>query len=218
MAKFKHHPIQVQYQNIYKCVHVPEIEEKSLVHENATKSQKTIQYSHLSSTPRYTPDSSSDSDSEYSVVSVSDLNIEDAELQDSSDSGHTSEPDCSSNPTVSENASQESTPSPSLSPNPPRASLILKQPLCTYPDYMRPGEIVALVQNDVWDKVVLNSHTGRKRATNGSFYWNYSSLDGSNPTGGYLHPGQSWGVLRGKDVGVDLSTVNIMMPQDNAQD
>ena len=190
-----------------------------MVCEKEMKSQKkTIQPSHSSSTPRYTPESDSDSDSEYSVVSISDQDLEDAEPLNSPDSDHTSEPDSSSNPTASENASQDNTPSPSLSPNLPRASLTLKQPQCTDSDYMRPGEIVALVQNDVWEKVMLNSHTGRKRAKDGSFYWNYSSLDGSNPTGGYLYPGQSWGVLRGKDVGVDFSSVNIVIPQPEAQD
>jgi hypothetical protein len=48
---------------------------------------------------------------------------------------------------------------------------------------------------------------------NHSLYWNYSALDGSNPTGGYLFPGQAWGVLRDELVNVDLSSVEIVMPR-----
>ena len=38
-------------------------------------------------------------------------------------------------------------------------------------------------------------------------------MDGSNPTGGYLFPGQAWGVLRDELVNVDLSSVEIVMPR-----
>ena len=82
---------------------------------------------------------------------------------------------------------------------------------------MRPGETIAIVQGDVWCKVLLNSHTGKKHAKRNSLYWNYSALDGSNPTGGYLYPGESWGVLRGDEIHVDLSAVNIVLPNQDGQ-
>ena len=83
---------------------------------------------------------------------------------------------------------------------------------------MRPGEVVALIQNDVWCKVLLKLHTGHKRARNSSFYWNYCTLDGSNPTGGYLFPGESWGVLRGRDIETDLTAVDIVLPRSGSQE
>ena len=58
----------------------------------------------------------------------------------------------------------------------------------------------------------FSSHSGLKDAKDHSLYWNYAALDGSNPTGSYLFPGESWGVLREEDAQVDLSTVNIVLP------
>ena len=61
--------------------------------------------------------------------------------------------------------------------------------------------------------MILTSHSGYRDDENHSLYWNYSALDGSNPTGGYLFPAQAWGVLRDELVNVDLSSVEIVMPR-----
>ena len=91
--------------------------------------------------------------------------------------------------------------------------LKLYQPRLKAKDYLKVGDAVLLVREQYWYKVILNSHTGHSQALNGSLYWNYSSPDGGNATGGYLFPGQSWGVLRGrwKDV-TDFSKVEIILP------
>ena len=69
-----------------------------------------------------------------------------------------------------------------------------------------------MVQGDSWCKVILHSHPGISDAQEGSLYWNYSLEDGSNPTGGYLFPGKSWGVLRGPVKDVDISQAEIILP------
>ena len=99
--------------------------------------------------------------------------------------------------------------------NQPQQSLHLYQPLYGQKSYLKPGDIVVLVQDDYWCKVILHSHTGRRDAMNHSLYWNYSALDGSRPAGGYLFPGQAWGVLRNELVDLDLSKVDIILPDEN---
>ena len=96
---------------------------------------------------------------------------------------------------------------------PPFPTLHLNQPLYGQKSYLKCGDTVALVQGDSWCKVILTSHSGYRDARNHSLYWNYSALDGSQPTGGYLFPGQAWGVLRNELVDVDLSSVEIVMPE-----
>ena len=78
-----------------------------------------------------------------------------------------------------------------LSPVRPRLRLI--QPQFGDANYLRSGETIALVYNDVWCKAILQSNTGRKRVKNKSLYWNYKLIDDSIETGGYLFPGQAWG-------------------------
>ena len=94
-----------------------------------------------------------------------------------------------------------------------RKQLFLHQPLLGESDYLKPGDTVLLVQDDEWRKVVLISHTGKKNQRNDSLYWNRKALDGSNPTGGYLFPGQGWGVLRYEWKDADLSEVDIHFPE-----
>ena len=92
--------------------------------------------------------------------------------------------------------------------------LVLYQPKLNDENYLQVGDAVLLVQGQYWCKVILDSHSGDQDEFQGSLYWNYSDPDGSNPTGSYLFPGQSWGVLRGpwKDV-TDFSSVQIVLPQ-----
>ena len=101
-------------------------------------------------------------------------------------------------------------PSPQVNPV---QNLHLYQPLYGHRDYLKTGDTVLLVHGDLWCKVILHSHTGASDALNGSLYWNYYLEDGSHFTGGYLFPGESWGVLRGGDRYIDISQVNIVLPQ-----
>ena len=89
---------------------------------------------------------------------------------------------------------------------------ILVQPLLNQADYLRPGDTVLLVHENEWIKVKLDSHSGFKDASNGSLYWNYSNLDKSNPRGSYLFPNQAWGVLRGNDINLDISQIQLLLP------
>ena len=169
----------------------------------------------LTHTPKYTPES--DSESECSVSANSDQ-----ELEHSNENMSLSEEILDLNSSLDtiisvSSSSQAVVTSSSPTPEQQEQTLILNQPLCSDVDYMRPGEMIAIVQGDVWCKVLLNSHTGRKRAKRHSLYWNYSALDGSNPTGGYLYPGESWGVLRGDEMHVDLTAVNIVLPDPDDQ-
>jgi hypothetical protein len=94
----------------------------------------------------------------------------------------------------------------------PRPTLRLSQPTYGQKKYLKVGDVVALVQGDAWCKVVLSSHSGHRDVKDQSLYWNYAALDGSNTTGSYLFPGDSWGVLRDDDAQVDLSQVDIELP------
>ena len=93
----------------------------------------------------------------------------------------------------------------------PFPKLHIFQPLYGEPNYLAAGDIVAVVQQDCWCKVVLTSHSGVKDVFNNSLYWNYTALDYSNPVGGYLFPGQAWWVLRGELASIDLSDFEIVL-------
>ena len=98
-----------------------------------------------------------------------------------------------------------------------RQKLYLKQPVFGNQDYLKTGDKILIVQGDVWSKVILRSHSGRADARNGSLYWNYSDVNDENETGGYLFPGQSWGVLRGDWAQVsDFSDIDIILPNVDA--
>ena len=107
-----------------------------------------------------------------------------------------------------------------IHPQPPLPEVLelpqyrLVQPLFKQPDYLKRGDRILLVQGNEWTQVKLDSHSGTKNATNGSLYWNYSNLDGSNPRGGYLFPNQAWGVLRGDDIELDITQVQLLLPND----
>ena len=215
MENYRHHPIQVHYQNLYKCNsnHTQTTSPEDASPFPVRVKAKNAQF--LTHTPKYTPES--DSDSECSVSSSSDQEL-DHTNEVISLSEDVSDLNSSLDTIVSVSSSSHAVvTSPSPPPEPQERLLILNQPLCSDVDYMRPGETIAIVQGDVWCKVLLNSHTGKKHAKRNSLYWNYSALDGSNPTGSYLYPGESWGVLRGDEIHVDLSAVNIVLPNQDGQ-
>ena len=73
--------------------------------------------------------------------------------------------------------------------------------------------MIVVVQDHHWQKALLTSHSGICDLRHGSLYWNFTDLDGSNTRGGYLYPGQSWGVLGDRDKYIDLSEVQIEIPK-----
>ena len=159
----------------------------------------------LSQHPHYTPDSDSDSSSEYdSAQSEPGFNINGPPSPEAQEDNSFNE-ETDSNPSL---------PDETL-PIPP-TSVHLYQPIYGQPDYLKPGEIVLLVVGDNWLKVELNSHSGTSDAYGGSLYWNYTSEDGSYQNGGYLLPGQSWGVLRGADKDIDVAETSIILPAGHA--
>ena len=97
-------------------------------------------------------------------------------------------------------------------------TLVLTQPLYGQPDYLVPNDLIVLVKNGYWNKARLVSHTGTRDLSNHSLYWNFDDVDGKWQDGGYLFPGQSWGVLRGADADVDISLANIVVPSIQRED
>ena len=214
MSNFRHHPIVVEYQNLFKpssASQVPIISSKprhdldtSLELFRPNPALPPIKpFLKLSQHPHYTPDSDSDSSSD-SDSTQSDIIVDcPPSPVDQEDNPYDEEADC--NPLL---------PDENL-PNPQR-SVHLYQPVYGQPDYLKAGEIVLLVVGDNWVKVQLNSHSGTSDAYGGSLYWNYTSEDGSYQNGGYLLPGQSWGVLRGADRDIDLEETSIVLPAGHA--
>ena len=90
-------------------------------------------------------------------------------------------------------------------------NLILHQPKYGDDDYLQVGDIIVIVHNDFWVKAILHKYSVWPR--NHSLYWTYSNLDGSDTRSGYLLPVESWGVLRGNDLNIDVSTAQISFPQ-----
>ena len=204
MSHFRHHPIDVQYQNLYPCSAVPPttLTQPPSLHPTPTLSPPikptsfTPKYV-LTSIPTYTQDSDSDSDDEdfpsplplYPTPPhepVDDFHLPAAvdvvPLLDDPD-----DPEDYYLPFLDLYADPMSPPFPKLH---------LFQPLYGEPNYLAAGDIVAVVQDDCWC----------------SLYWTYTFLDYSNPVGGYLFPGQAWGVLRGELASVDLCDVEIVLP------
>ena len=220
MSHFRHHPIAVQYQNLYPCSAVPPptLTDSPSLPPTPTPSLPTRSPSFtpkyvLTSPPTYTQDSDSESDDEdfpspfplfptpphepvddFHLLAAVDV---DPLLDDLDD------PEDYYLPFLDLYADPLSPPFPKLH---------LFQPLYGEPNYLAAGDIVAVVQDDCWCKVILASHSGVKDVFNNSLYWNYTALDYSNPVGGYLFPGQAWGVLRGELANVDLSDFEIVLP------
>ena len=231
MAHFKHHPIDVQYQNLYPCSstgnttptqtppiltkHIPPKPTKPLVKPRTSPKKYT-----LSATPTYTQMSDSDSDEEESFQPLPIFPTPPHEP------AHVFLPPIVPDVAHNQGDDLDVLDGPSLlpaldlagAPLPPRPVLHLVQPHFGEESYLRVGDILAIVQGDFWTKVVLTSHSGTHEATNSSLYWNYTDLDGSNPVGSYLFPGQAWGVLRNESALVDLSAVKIILPKDADSD
>ena len=222
MTHFKHHPIQVQYQNLYKVKPHPTLTSPSfpttsqpvLTKNNQRPTPPTNQPRklQLSLPPSYTPDSDSEDD-DYEQFHHQDNPIFPTPPHDNEadlfpailDDLPLDAPLHVDDDDVQHNNPEQVQPLP-------RPTLPLSQPLYGQKKYLKVGDIIAIVQGDVWCKVVLSSHSGHKNAKKKSLYWNYTAMDGSNPTGSYLFPGESWGVLRGEEIHVDLAQVDIIHP------
>ena len=247
MSNFKHHPIEVNYQNLYPCTEaitstptqvLPLHPDQHLpATEHLTRPRPPQPRSVLTPTPIYTPpDQDSDSEDDDPTPQPplplfptpphqqDDDNVDDhhpppvdVDDIDEADGGHPAQAQLDQDDV-----------DPLLLPAldlvyideephevPPLPRLHLVQPLYGQDSYLRAGDTVALVQGDSWSKVTLTSHSGHRDAQNHSLYWNYEALDGSHPEGGYLFPGQAWGVLRNEFVNVDLSSVKIVLTNEN---
>ena len=226
MSKFRQHTIIVEYQNLYKLpartLTAPSC--PIAISEKPKTSQPSLPKLFLSNTPVLTPDSDSESSSSCDDSFCDDFPCNDSssidstyvyeelELDQVSDedtySGQAQDPPTFEQAQVIPNSDKQPSPQVNSIQN-----LHLYQPLYGQRDYLHPGDVVLLVHGDSWCKVILHSHTGVKDVLNGSLYWNYYLADGSHFTCGYLFPGESWGVLRGGDRYLDISQVNIVLPQ-----
>ena len=208
MSNFRHHPIEVSMQNLYLCPYnvvmtkTPHAEPPTPNKPGAKIKIKSVQY--ITPTPKYSPDSDEDSDSstDWESSEAETLNSHYDSLSDNDDNSSDTEVD-----------NAELFMNQPIPNNFQRRKLYLKQPVLGSQDYLKPGDKILMVQGDVWNKVILRSHSGRADALNGSLYWNYSDVNDENETGGYLFPGQSWGVLRGDWAQVsDFSDIDIILP------
>ena len=167
-------------------------------------------------TPTYTPDSDSDDDTVCFDDVEEDTNIESESTSEDEDRLSYQSSQSTDSPLLDmsrEDMSNVSSPSTSSSPAPiERQRLVLQQPQFGDANYLKPGDFLAIVLNDMWTKVVLINHTGRKQVKHNSLYWNYKTLDGTLYTGSYLVRGQSWGVLRDEWRNVVLSEIDIVLP------
>ena len=218
MSHFKHHPISVQYQNLYK-VSSPASSEPtpptspvtSSATPPATSSKPNPKFKPqpkfcLTLPPSYSQDSDSDEDDDK-LVPHHDLPLfptppHEHEQHEAALDELQADPDLQF---------------PVIAPN-PIPSLHLHQPVYGQDSYLRAGDAIVLVRGEEWVKVILSSHSGHLDARDGSLYWNYAAPNGSHATGGYLYPGESWGVLCGEDAQVDLTQVRIVLPGDTTED
>ena len=218
MTHFKHHPIHVQYQNLYEASSppVPASTPSSdaplpvSVPPPAVQLTPPMSMLSLSQTPTYTPESDSDDDEEEPPHHVRPLfptppHDDELPLAAALDAAHEAVPLDVALAAAHDEVHDQG----QLLPCP---TLHLSQPTYGQKKYLKVGDVVALVQGDAWCKVVLSSHSGYRDVKDQSLYWNYAALDGSNTTGSYLFPGESWGVLRDEDAQVDLSQVDIELP------
>ena len=222
MTHFKHHPIQVQYQNLYKAQTHP-----TLTSPFSSTTSQPVQTTNtplptpstnqpwklqLSLPPSYTPDSDSEDD-DCEPLPHQNISIFPTPPHDDEDDllpAILEDPPIDAPLAVNDDDAQHNDPE-QVEPL-PRPTLHLSQPVYGQKNYLKVGDIIAIVQGNVWCKVVLSSHAGHKKAKRKSLYWNYAAMDGSNPTGSYLFPGESWGVLRDEDIHVDLAQVDILLP------
>ena len=203
MTHFKHHPILVQLQDLYpaKPDTIPNRNFESGFHdeENSYPPPKNVP-----SFPKpllHPVSSESDSDDESSISNLSQtpptpnegsLDTADQNLQVSDFSDVETD-------TEEENMNE----------------VHLKQPSHGNEDALRTNDIIVLVKDGFWQRATLVSHAGKKSLKNGSLYWNLSGLDDNWTIGCYLLPGQSWGVLRGSDINLDLDSVRLICPKLN---
>ena len=89
-----------------------------------------------------------------------------------------------------------------------------------HPPYLGSGEVIVLRDQQGqqgWHRARLTSHTGKYK--NSSYEWGYY-VQPANPAHqgdadevwAYLEPGADWGVLRGVDIALDLSKLQLCLP------
>ena len=94
--------------------------------------------------------------------------------------------------------------------NEPEFTLFLTQPTFQDRDYIQCGETIIIVKDGFWQKARLDSHAGKRSLKDGSLYWIISGIDEDWKRGCHLFLGESWGVLRGSDLDIDLGNITIV--------
>ena len=235
MKKFRSHPIQVDLNNLYptqNCLSPVVSQNTSNLHQRLIPKTTPIQVTRkLPPRPRIPSSSESDtSDDEQSLptpvtrqqfnvsesvalpLEINDLTPELDELAESVQNLDENTQYLDDEAQVLDEYIPENDNTPEIDENIPRI-LTLHQPKYGDDDYLRVGDIIVIVHKDYWVKAILHKYAGWPK--NHSLYWTYSNLDGSESRSGYLFPGESWGVLRGDDLDVDVSTAKIVLPQPN---
>ena len=216
MNHFKHHPLTVQYQDLYPASSSREefIDKtnrefidntgKDFNYDNpvVTSTTPPVNRKYKAPTLKFAP-SSSESDSEYEEETIeipqglpylTPPQENDAEIQPVDN--NPSSPDAAVN-----NLPEE-----------PGTAFHLRQPSFHDNDHLQRNDIVILVKDGYWQRARLISHAGKKSLQHGSLYWNLSGVDDSWNMGCYLFQGQSWGVLRGPDLDIDFSNATFFYP------
>ena len=222
MNHFRHHPIKVHYQNLYLA---NDTDCESIV--NNPNEQPCMDTRSLQPTPKKIPPyqypkptyypSSSDTESENEEEPNTDP-LQDLFLTPPTEDNQSDYDEPDNNSSVED--PDDFPPSGSQSPpeivehiDVPENSVIhLQQPEYGTTDYIRPNDVIFIVKDGYWQRARLLSHAGKKTLKHGSLYWNLEGLDDNWKLGCYLFPGQSWGILQEKDVGINLENVTLQAP------
>ena len=217
MTHFKHHPIKVHYQDLYKAqgievqndVHplVEDTSEDSTLPQPSPRAQSSPTQPYPK--PTYYP-SSSESDSEWEeplTDPVAPLFLTPPPEDHFPEHVNLNEDD------LSNFSSGSSTDSSEHEEIVPKTVIYLKQPKHGSADSLRRNDVIAIVKDGCWQRALICSHAGKKTLKNGSLYWNLSGLDEEWKMGCYLFPGQSWGILKGEEINADLNSVIFKGPR-----
>ena len=242
MSNFRHHPIQVEFQDLYLAKRKENLP-GSLSFQDfpnpcdsaspfpLTKSKTRLpkpRYD-LSSSESESNPSSSDSESILDPIAPQPLPFQsfptppteettsDNSL-DLSDISHEQEDASNSqDPDDDESSSSENTNvDVEDSQNPSDSTFTLKQPSLGQPNYLKAGDYIVMVKDGYWQRAKLLSHAGKKNKMQGSLYWNIAGVDEDWTLGCFLHPGESWGVLTDADQITDFSGVTFVQENESS--